>query len=69
MITNNVNFEKQTVIYDLGYSDLLAQIVYIKVRQTNTRSYGYKEKTVYIEHFRRIYVSPTGRVMGQGFVI
>jgi hypothetical protein len=47
MITKNVNFEKQTVIYDLGNSDNLAQLVYIKVRQTNTRSYGYKEKTVY----------------------
>jgi hypothetical protein len=47
MIINNVNFEKQTAIYDLGYSDHLAQIVYLKVRQTDTRSYGYKEKTVY----------------------
>lgn len=47
MITKNVNFEKQTVIYDLGNSDHLAQLVYIKVRQINTRSYGYKEKTVY----------------------
>jgi len=47
MTTNNVNFEKQTVIYNLGYSDHLAQIVYIKVRQTSTRVYGYKEKIVY----------------------
>jgi len=47
MIRNNVHFEKQTVIYDLGYSDHLAKIVYVKVRQTNTRSYGYKEKTIY----------------------
>ena len=28
---NNLNFEKQTVIYDLGYSDNLAQIVIVKV--------------------------------------
>lgn len=47
MITNNIHFEKQTVIYDLGYSDNLAKIVHIKVRQTSTRSYGYEEKTVY----------------------
>jgi hypothetical protein len=37
-------FEKQTVIYDLGYSGHLAQILYINVRQTNTRSNGYKER-------------------------
>jgi hypothetical protein len=36
MITKNVNFEKKTLIYDVGYSGHLAQIVYIKVRQTNT---------------------------------
>ena len=30
MITN-LNLEKQTIIYDLGYSDHLAQTVYIKV--------------------------------------
>jgi len=47
MVTNYVNFEKQTVIYDLGYSDHLSQIVYIKGIQTKTRSYGFKEKTVY----------------------
>jgi hypothetical protein len=27
----NSNMEKRTVIYDLGYSDHLAQIVYINV--------------------------------------
>jgi hypothetical protein len=32
MITNNLNIEKQTVMYDLGYSDIhLAQTVYIKL--------------------------------------
>jgi hypothetical protein len=30
-ITNNLNFEKQTVMYDLGYSDHLAQTIYVKV--------------------------------------
>ena len=30
MITN-LNWEKQTIIYDLGYSDHLAQVAYIKV--------------------------------------
>jgi hypothetical protein len=33
MITNNLNFKKQIVMYDLGYSDQLAQIVYIKVHK------------------------------------
>ena len=30
MITN-LNWEKQSMIYDLGYSDHLAQVTYIKV--------------------------------------
>lgn len=31
MIINNLNFEKQTVMYDFGYSYHLAQTVYVKV--------------------------------------
>ena len=31
VMTTNLNLKKQTIIYDLGYSDCLAQIVYIKV--------------------------------------
>ena len=33
MITNNLNFERQTATYDLRYSDHLAQTVYIKVEK------------------------------------
>lgn len=31
VMINNLNFEKQNVTYDLGYSDHLAEIVYMKV--------------------------------------
>jgi hypothetical protein len=30
-VITNLNYEKQTMIYDLGYSDHLAQVTYITV--------------------------------------
>ena len=31
VMINNLNFEKRTVTYDLGYSDHLGEVVYMKV--------------------------------------
>ena len=36
-MTVNSNLEKQTVNYDLGYSDHLAQIMYLKVETSTLR--------------------------------
>ena len=62
MITN-LNLEKQTIVYDLGYSDHLAHIVYIKVDKPVLGPTAIKKKQ-FTDKTRRIYISLTGRVVG-----
>jgi len=44
VMINNLNFEKQTLTYDLGYSDHLAQVVYMKVAKPVLGSTAIKKR-------------------------